>query len=93
MTQDPPGEAVTEDGPWATMRVADAFETNGSPFEKEPTPETEGDATLGMIRQIASQLDKLTGMVEGQDSEGGWMGADLSDLVRSTSADGSLPRP
>ena len=66
---------------WATLQIADAFATG------DAAGSIDSDQLLGMVRQIANQVDRLTGLVQGQDSEGGWMGAGLSDLVRPGSAE------
>lgn len=42
-------------------------------------------AALGaMIGELAQQIDVLTGLVQGQDSEGSWMSPQLSQLLRSS---------
>lgn len=41
-------------------------------------------ALTAMVGELAEQIDVLTGLVQGQDSEGSWMSQELSHLVRSS---------
>lgn len=34
-----------------------------------------------MVQELADQVDVLTGLVQGQDAEGAWMGPELGHLL------------
>lgn len=57
--------------------------TEGRPARREhQVSEIPVTALVLMVQELADQVDVLTGLIQGQDTEGVWMGPELSRLVK-----------